>query len=91
MKNNRKRIELFTMKGCDPCDDALNALIPFTKEHGIPLTITPVQSFDEEPDAPDAVPMTCVIKERGGITVRKCVKGFDENLLKDVEELLDTL
>lgn len=87
MKNS-KRIELFTMKGCDPCDDALNALIPFTKEHGIPFTITPVQSFDEEPDV---VPMVCVIKERGGITVRKCVKGFDKNLLKDVEELLDTL
>lgn len=87
MKNN-SRIELFTMRGCDPCDDALNALIPFTKEHGIPLTITPVQGFEEEPEV---VPMTCVIKERKGITIRKCVKGFDENLLKDVEELLEEL
>lgn len=86
----KNRIELFTMRGCDPCDDALNALIPFTKEHGIPLTITPIQSFEDEP-APDGVPMTCVIKERKGITVRKCVKGFNENLLKEVEELLEEL
>ena len=88
MKNS-KRIELFTMKGCEPCDDALNALIPFTKEHDIPLHIIPLTN-EEEPDIA-AVPTTCVIKDIKGMSVRKCIKGFDEDLLKDVEELLDNL
>ena len=83
-----KRIELFTMKGCEPCDDALVALIPFAKEHDIPLTITPVKGYEDDPDV---VPVTCVIKEKKGVSVRKCIKGFDEDLLKEVEDLLENL
>lgn len=86
-----KRIELFTMKGCEPCDDALKALVPFAKEQGIPLHIVPLQSFNEGEDTPDMFPMTCVIKERDGLAVRKCLKGFDEKLVQAVEELLEEL
>ncbi len=86
---SKNRIELFTIKGCEPCDDALNALVPFAKEHDIPLHIIPLAS-EEDPDVA-AVPTTCVIKEVKGISVRKCIKGFDEDLLKEVEELLETL
>ena len=86
-----KRIEFFTMKGCEPCDDALNALVPFAKEQGVPLHIVPLQSFDEGEDTPDMFPTTCVIKERNGLVVRKCLKGFDENLVKEVEEMLEDL
>ena len=86
---SKNRIELFTMKGCEPCDDALNALIPFTKEHGIPLHIIPLTN-EEELDVA-AVPTTCIIKEKKGVTVRKCIKGFDEDLVKDVEEMLEEL
>ena len=84
----KNRIELFTMKGCEPCDDALTALIPFAKEHDIPLTITPVKGYEDDPDV---VPVTCIIKEKKGVTVRKCIKGFNEDLLEEVEELLETL
>lgn len=86
--SDKDRIELFTMRGCGSCDDALKALMPFAKEHDIPLTITPVRGFEDEPEV---VPVICVIKEKKGITVRKCIKGFDEDLVKDVEELLDEL
>lgn len=87
MKNSR--IELFTIKGCEPCDDALEALVPFAKEHDIPLHIIPLASEEDSDIA--AVPTTCVIKEVKGISVRKCIKGFDDDLVKDVEELLETL
>lgn len=82
------KIELFTMRGCPSCDEALDALIPFAKEHDIPLTITPVRGFEDDPEV---VPVTCIIKEKKGVSVRKCIKGFSEDLVNDVEELLETL
>ncbi|MBA7538720.1 hypothetical protein ES705_30997 [subsurface metagenome] len=86
--SDKDRIELFTMKGCGFCDDALEALIPFAKEHDIPLTITPVRGYEDEPEV---VPVTCIIKEKKSGTVRKCIKGFNEDFMKDVEELLEEL
>ena len=82
-----KRIELFTMRGCDPCDDALGALVPFAKERDIPLTITPVRG----PEDPSTVPTICVIAENDGKATRKCLEGFGEGTIKKIEELLGSL
>lgn len=82
-----KRIELFTMKGCEPCDDASDALVPFAKESGIPLTITPVQNYEDPP----TVPTICVIAERDGKATRKCIEGYGEDTIKKVEELLEEI
>lgn len=82
-----KRIEFYTMKGCDPCDDALKDLIPFAKERELRVDIIPV----DEKSGVENVPQICVVDERDGIETRKCIEGYNEDLVKNVEGMIEEI
>ncbi len=80
-----KRIEVYVMKGCKPCEEALRKLIPFAEEMQIPLSILP----PTEDTGVVTVPKICVIKDEGGIETSNCIEGYGENTMKDVKDLLN--
>lgn len=82
-----KRIEFYTMKGCDPCDDALKDLIPFAKEQELRLDIIPV----DENTKVENVPQICVVDERDGVETRKCIEGYNDDLVKNVEGMIEEI
>lgn len=81
-----KRIEIYTLKDCEPCDHALRALIPFAEERQIRLDNIPLTDKDTDIVT---VPRVCVIEEKEGAATRKCIEGYSEDLVSNVEELLD--
>jgi len=82
---NRRRIEFYTMKGCNPCDDALKEIIPFAKEQEIQLDIIPV----DEKHGIENVPQICVVDEKDGVETRKCIEGYNDDLIKNVEGMIE--
>lgn len=80
-----KRIEVYALKGCKPCDDALRKLIPLAEEMQIQISILP----PTEDNGVVTVPRVCVIGEEDGIETRECIEGYGENTVKDVEDLLN--
>lgn len=82
-----RRIEVYTLKGCKPCDDALRDLIPLAEEMQIPLHVLP----PTEANGVVTVPRVCVIEEDGGIETRECIDGYGEDTMKDVEDMLNKI
>lgn len=82
-----KRIEVYVMKGCKPCDEALRNLIPFAEEMQIPISVLP----PTEDTGVVTVPRICVIKEEGGIETSNCIEGYNENTVSNVEDMLNEI
>lgn len=78
-----KHVELFVDKGCESCDIALYMVAPVAKKYGVPLVVLPAH------EDVGIVPVTCVVEQKNGELDSNCVEGIDENLPREIEELLE--
>ena len=77
--NNIKRIEFTSMPHCKPCKPALKKVRKIAKKHNIPVEIS----------NGSVAPVACVVKDKDGVEVSDCVKGYGKGYKKDIKKLIE--
>ena len=76
------RVEIYGVKGCDPCHKLWHKIKPVVQDKGIPASIS---IRDPSIAGNTFYPVMCVIKEIDGTEMsRNCVSGYSE----DSDEIL---
>lgn len=80
--NKVKRIEFTSMPFCKPCKPALRKVKKIAKKHKIPVNIQNIT------DVGAVAPVACVVKDKNGVEVSDCIKGYGKGYKKDIEKLI---
>ena len=81
--NKVKRIEFTTMSFCKPCKPALKKVKKIAKKHNIPVII------QNRTEVGAVAPVACVVKNKDGVEVSDCVKGYGKGYKKDIKKLIE--
>jgi len=83
-----KRVELYTIDGCTPCDWAKEDLRPIINRKKIPLIVID-DELVKRPPGVYTFPLTCIVNEVNGVEETTCIKGYSpSSYIKDLEKLI---
>jgi len=78
--NKVKRIDFTSMPNCKPCKPALKKIRKIAKKHNIPLNVSKDGMV---------APVACIVKDKDGVEVSNCIKGYGKRYKKDIERLIE--